>query len=208
VEEEQRGRRAHSFGAKFGKARHSDVWCSEVDVLVGESETSIKLDFMKTFRMHRPFCQETWSKADVDCIRRLSLSSLYLLDSLNGYCIVDMDHNHLPPPVPSSIPEIALSPALDSETSSSSRHLSDVAPSPSRQTTTQTFLTSYSTQPPSAPSETSEANPPSPALSNQPLLTSTSLRDNLDVSILPLYTAPLRPVPTNPKRLHREVVMF
>lgn len=91
-----------------------------------------------------------------------------------------MDHNHLPPPIPSSIPSIALSPATDT----SPRHPSDTPapPSPSRQTTTQTFLTSYSTQPSSTPSETSEA-PPSPALSTQPLFpnkTSTALRDNLD----------------------------
>lgn len=92
-----------------------------------------------------------------------------------------MDHNHLPPP----IPQIALSPADSSEATTTGlapvRH-SGAAPLPSRQTTTQTFLSSYTSQ----PGDASEGvSPPSPALSTEPLFpnkTSTSLRDNLDVS--------------------------
>ena len=131
-------------------------------------------------------------------------------------CHRKMDNNHLPP----AIPSIALSPAEESvaslplprlgsptspstespNTASSPRHFE----SPSRQTTTQTFLSSYSTQP---AAETGDFCPPSPALSNEPLFenkNTTSLRDNLDVSLYIFFSLYKRAAtPSSPLPLSR-----
>lgn len=140
-----------------------------------------------------------------------SVRFLFLFQPLLPSSVIKMDNNHLPP----AIPSIALSPAEESAASSPLPHLapptstsestntaSSSSPrhpeSFSRQTTTQTFLSSYSTQP-TAPSETSEISPPSPALSNEPLFANkntTSLRDNLDVSSTVLSLCALQPLPS------------